>query len=65
MKLGTVIREERLRVKLTQAQLAARLGVGADVISKYECDRMTPSLKRLQSLASVFGKTMDELAKAS
>lgn len=61
MKLGKRIRAERLHLQLTQVELARAIGVGSDTISKYERDQMVPSVPTLQSLARVFGVSMDEL----
>lgn len=61
MKLGNRIRAERERLGLTQVALAARIGVGSDVISRYERDLMTPSVASLRALAREFGVSMDDL----
>jgi transcriptional regulator with XRE-family HTH domain len=63
MRFGKRIRAERERLKLTQVALAVRIGVGSDIVSKYERDKLIPSVPTLQALARVFGVSMDELCE--
>ena len=58
---GKLIRSERKRLGLTQVELGRLVGVGGDIISKYELGKLIPSVPSLQALARVFGMPMDEL----
>ena len=59
--LGKRIVENRKRLKLTQEQLAERLGVTAQAVSKWENDQSCPDITMLPKLAEVFGITTDAL----
>ncbi len=59
--LGKRIVENRKRLGLTQDQLAERLGVTAQAISKWENDLSCPDITMLPKLAEIFGITTDEL----
>ena len=59
--LGKRIAENRKRMKLTQDQLAEKLGVTAQAVSKWENDQSCPDITILPQLADIFGITTDEL----
>ena len=59
--LGKRIVENRKRMGATQDQLAERLGVTAQAISKWENDLSCPDITMLPKLAQIFGITTDEL----
>ena len=46
---------------LTQAQVAARVGVTASMVSSYETDIRLPSFEVMVRLADMFGVTVDYL----
>ncbi len=52
------LRRER---KMTQAELAERIGVSQGVISDYEHGRKMPRIPSLLKLCAVFDISMDEL----
>lgn len=52
---GTMIREARLRARLSQTDLARRAGVAQSVISAYESDRREPGLRMLAKLVEATG----------
>lgn len=59
---GTTLRTLRLRQKLTQAELARRLGLARQgYISNLEAGRKAPSLDLVVRLADLFGVTTDYL----
>lgn len=58
---GERIRRERLKLGLTQRQLADRVGVSVPHISKLESDRDRPSDDLIVRLARVFKVDPDEL----
>lgn len=51
----------RKRLALTQDQLAEKLGVTAQAVSKWENDQSCPDITMLPRLAELFGITTDEL----
>ncbi len=59
--LGKRIAENRKRLKLTQDQLAEKLGVTAQAVSKWENDQSCPDITTLPKLAEIFGISTDEL----
>ena len=61
MELGKKIRQLRFRAGLTQEQLADRLGVGAQAVSKWENTVAMPDITLLPCLAEIFGVTIDDL----
>lgn len=61
MNLGEKIRAGRTAAGLTQAQLAERVHVSRQAVTKWETGRGTPDLVNLQALAALFGTTVDDL----
>lgn len=61
MELGKKIRQLRLKACLTQEQLAEKLGVGAQAVSKWENAVGMPDIALLPGLAGVFGVSIDDL----
>ena len=61
MTLGKRIMQHRKRLGLTQEQLAERVGVSAQAVSKWENDLSCPDISLLPVLAEIFGITVDEL----
>ena len=59
--LGKRIVSNRKRLGVTQDQLAERLGVTAQAVSKWENDQSCPDITTLPRLAEIFGITTDEL----
>ena len=59
--LGNRILSHRKRLGLTQDQLAERLGVTAQAVSKWENDQSCPDITMLPKLAAIFGITTDIL----
>lgn len=60
--IGARIRSLRQARSLTQTELAARLGIAAATVVKWEAGQVEPRLRQLRSLAEVFGVTIDDLA---
>lgn len=60
-ELPTRLRMERARVKLTQAQVAAKTGLTASAICNYENGDRMPTLQSLYTLASFYGVSLDYL----
>ena len=61
MELGKKIKRLRFKAGLTQEQLAEKLGVGAQSVSKWENAVAMPDITTLPLLAEIFGVTIDDL----
>lgn len=59
--LGKRIMENRKRLGMTQDQLAEKLGITAQAVSKWENDLSCPDIATLPKLADIFGTTTDAL----
>lgn len=59
--LGERIKYHRKRLGLTQEQLADRLGVSAQAVSKWENNQSCPDISILPEIADLFGISIDEL----
>ena len=61
MSLTTQIREYRLRDRMSQEELAQRVGVRRETIGNLENGKYNPSLKLAMDIAHVFGCTVEDL----
>ena len=61
MDIGNKIKQLRLHAGMTQEQLAAKLGISAQSVSKWENNSAVPELEKLIKMAQIFGITIDEL----
>ena len=61
MTLGEKIQYYRKKNKLSQEELAARVGVSRQAVSKWELGDATPEVDKLVALARAFGVTTDQL----
>ena len=61
MELGKKIRQLRFKAQLTQEQLAEKLGIGPQSVSKWENAVAMPDITTLPLLAEIFGVSIDEL----
>ena len=59
--LGSRIKTLRLAHSMTQEQLAQKLGVSAQAVSKWESGTNMPDINMLPDLSVIFGTTIDEL----
>lgn len=59
--LGNIISAQRKKLGLTQEQLAQKLDVTNQAVSKWETDQSCPDVAMLPRLAELFGISMDEL----
>jgi len=66
-RLGRNLAARRKEMSLTQAQVAERLGIDTETLSRFERGRHVPSLLTLERLAEVLGSTcaalLDETVK--
>ena len=61
MELGKQIYELRKKANLSQEQLAEKVGVSRQTISKWELGETAPDIKQAQVLSQVFSVSLDEL----
>ena len=61
MNIGTNIKYLRQKSRFTQEQLAERLGVSYQAVSKWETDSNTPDISLLPQIAALFGVQIDTL----
>lgn len=61
--LGGRITEYRKRMNITQDQLAEKMGVSPQAVSKWENDLSCPDISLLPGLADCFGVTVDSLLR--
>ena len=64
MSLTTKLREYRARDKLSQEELARKVGVRRETIGNLENGKYNPSLKLAMDIANVFGCTVEEPARS-
>lgn len=60
-ELADKLRDLRLKSKLSQKEVAKRLGISPSIISAYECSDRTPSVETLMALASLYNCSSDYL----
>ena len=63
MSLGNNINYLRKQKKLTQEQLADRMGVTRQTVSRWESDEVVPELDRLVSMCEIFMCKLDSLVR--
>ena len=61
MTISTTIREMRVEHGWSQEQLAEKLGVSRQAVTKWETGAGAPDIENLAALARIFGVSMDEL----
>lgn len=60
-RLAKGLRKFRLQKKMTQQQVADKVGVHYSHISHWESGRRIPHLKYLSSLSEIYGVSLDDL----
>lgn len=63
-RIGLTLAKQRLARKLTQEQVAKKLGVEQETISRFERGATLPPLLRLLDLAEIFEVSLDEIVRA-
>lgn len=63
MDLGEKIRDQRRKAGLSQEQLAEKLNVSRQAITKWETNRGIPDISNLIAISDEFGLSLDELIK--
>lgn len=61
MSLGNKILNLRKKMNLSQEQLAEKLNVTRQTISKWELDETAPDIKQAKELSQIFKVSLDEL----
>ena len=61
MKIGNKIMELRKKNNLSQEDLAEKVGVARQTISKWELGETSPDLKQSKELSKIFNVSLDEL----
>ena len=61
MTLGEKLTQARKAVGLTQADVAARLNVSRQAVSRWESGQSKPSTERLLALGELYGVSIDQL----
>lgn len=61
MEIGNKILELRKKLNITQEDLADKVGVSRQTISKWELGETSPDLKQAKELSKVFNVSLDEL----
>lgn len=61
INIGAKIKANRLAASMTQEQLANRLGVSAQAVSKWESGSNMPDIQMLPELSVIFGVSIDSL----
>ena len=65
MEIGNNIKDLRLSRGMTQEQLAGKLNVTAQAVSKWENGTTTPDISLLPELSVIFGVSIDDLFRIS
>ena len=60
-RFGAYISKLRKQADMTQSELAERLNLTRQAISKYECGDSFPDISILIEIADTFGITLDDL----
>ena len=61
MELGNKILKKKKKENLSQEQLAEKLDVTRQTISKWELNETTPDIKQAKELSKIFKVSLDEL----
>ena len=61
MNLGNKIVNLRKKNNLSQEELAEKVGVTRQTISKWELEETTPDIKQAKALSKIFKVSLDEL----
>ena len=61
--LGEVLKEHRVRCKMTQEFVAEYLGVSRQAVSKWERGESDPNMSNLMELAKLYGVAVEDILK--
>lgn len=63
MNLGDHLFQARKKKGLSQENVAEKLGVSRQTVSKWELNETLPDIRQAKSMATLYGLTLDELQK--
>ncbi|MBO4953782.1 MAG: helix-turn-helix transcriptional regulator [Clostridia bacterium] len=63
MNLGEHIQQYRKESRLSQEELAEKVGVSRQAVSKWESNQSVPDLEHILTMSELFGVSVDELLK--
>lgn len=63
MELGNRIKEEREKLNMSQDELAQRMNISRQAISKWETGISYPDIEKILKLSEIFNLSLDELVK--
>ncbi len=63
MDLGSRIKEEREKLNLSQDELAEKMDISRQAISKWETGKSYPDIEKILKLSNLFHLSLDELVK--
>ena len=63
MTIGDVIKKERIENKLTQEELAKKLNISRQTVSKWEVGTSLPNIEQLIQLTELLNLSLDNLIK--
>lgn len=63
--LAEILKENRIRCKMTQEFVAEALGVSRQAVSKWENGTSDPSTSNLVALANLYGVTAEEILRCT
>ena len=61
MSIGQKLKDARKKAGLSQEQLAEKLCVSRQAITKWESDKGIPDIKNIQNISKLFGVSIDSL----
>lgn len=61
MKLGNSLFHARKRCGMSQEEVAEKLGVSRQTVSKWETDETLPDIRQAKRMAVIYGVSLDEL----
>ena len=61
MGLGKKITDLRKEIKMSQEELAEKVGVARQTISKWELEETSPDIKQAQELSRIFNISLDDI----
>lgn len=63
MTIGETIKKERVEHDLTQEELAKKMNISRQTVSKWEVGTSLPNIEQLTQLAELFNLSLDNLIK--
>lgn len=63
MELGSRIRDTREKLNMSQDELAQKMNMSRQAISKWETGKSYPDIEKLLKLADIYGLSLDELVR--